>query len=112
MSIVVQGPIFTEWTKIEDGSATTIFTAQKPTTIAEIGWRETNGGTHSLLIVRNDGSADHVLRGAKNLTAYEEGAFSRFVRLKEGDTIKATSGSSSGYVDMHVSYLAPDAASR
>lgn len=109
MSIALQGPFATEWTRLADGSQTTIFTATKPTTVVAISFTETNGGTHTLAIARNDGTNDHEIRSALALTARERGTIEEVLRLDIGDTLEATSSSSSGYVHLRVTYLEPDA---
>lgn len=109
MSFSVSGIPLSEWTRLTGNTATTIYTATRPTTIISIGWSETAGGTHTLSIVRNDGTNDHILRGGAALTAYEHGVFDEVIRLKQGDTLKATSGDVAGKVDLRVTYLAPDA---
>jgi hypothetical protein len=110
MSLTITGFPITKFTDLTDNSETTIFeTPQQGATVLSIGWSETSGGTHTLLIVMDDGSADHVLRGAKALTAYEIGQIDEVIRLKSGQSLKATSSDGTGKVDLRVTYLAPDA---
>ncbi len=109
MSFVLSGLSLTEWTRLTDNTETTIYTARKKTTIASIGWSETAGGTHTLLIVRDDGTNDHIIRGAKALTAYEIGSMDTAFTMEPNDTLKATSSDASGKAHIRVTYISPDA---
>lgn len=112
MSFTVAGTPLTKWTRLTDSTETTLFTADKPTTVVSVGWSETAGGTHTLLIVRDDGTNDHILRGAKALAAYERESVDEVLRLRTGDTIKATSSDADGKAHCRVTYLVPDASAQ
>lgn len=110
MSILVTGQPLTEYSNLTTNTATTIFTASKRTTITSIACTETNGGTQTLSVyVDRASGSDNYLRKAKAVTAKERVVIDEVFALNTGDVLKAQSGDASGYFDVMVTYLAPDA---
>lgn len=109
MSILVSGQPQTTYAKLTANTATTLFTATKRTTIVGLGFTETNGGTQTLSIWRSDGTNDHYFRKALAVTAKQRVLIDEVFSLNSGDTIKGQSGDASGYFDVTITYLAPDA---
>lgn len=112
MSILVSGQPLTAWTHLTDNTATTIFTATKRTTITSIAATELNGGTQALSIYVTKAAGDRrYLRKALAVTAKQRVLIDEVFSLDSGDVLKALSGDASGYFDVMVTYLAPDAQS-
>lgn len=109
MSFIVSGQPLTKYDKLDDNTLTTVFTATKRTTVLAMGFTETNGGTQALTVVRDNGTTTYSFRTAKAVTAKERVLIDEVFVLNTGDTIKAQSGDASGYFDVMITYLAPDA---
>lgn len=111
MSLLLSGPAGTEWKTLTSSSATVVFTAPSRTTVVQIGATETNGGTQtlSIFILRADGSTTYYLRKTRAAVAKERALIDEVIVLNKGDAIKATSSDASGYFDISVTYLLPDA---
>lgn len=109
MSVLVSGQPQTEWTKITANTATTIFTAQKRTTIVSIAASENNGGTPTLAIWRTKVATDYYLRSTLAVTARQRVLIDEVLVLDAGDLLKAQSNDASGHFDVTVTYLGPDA---
>lgn len=108
MSIIVSGQPLTKYVKLTDNTLTTVFTATKRTTILGMAFKETNGGTQTLTAYR-DGTVTHYFRKAEAVTAKQRVLVDEIFVLNANDTIKAQSGDASGYFDVMITYLAPDA---
>lgn len=111
MSFVVTGQPLTEFGKLSDNSATVLFTATKRTSIISIACQETNGGTQTLALWRRDkaDSVSHFIRSTLAVTARQRVLIDEVIVLNAGDTIRGQSGDASGYFDIFIDYLAPDA---
>ncbi|RYY67715.1 MAG: hypothetical protein EOO12_00215 [Chitinophagaceae bacterium] len=113
MSFLVSGQPLTLYDQLTANTAKTLYTASKRTTVVSIACTETNGGTQTLSIyvsLANSGG-DRYLRKVKPVTARERVLIDEVFALNTGDVLKAQSGDASGYFDVMVTYLAPDAQS-
>jgi hypothetical protein len=110
MSILVSGQPLTLYDQLTNNSAKTLYTAVKRTTIVAVACTETNGGTQALSVyVTTAAGADRYLRKAQAVTAKQRVVIDEVFSLNPGDSLKALSGDGSGYFDVMVTYLAPDA---
>lgn len=112
MSFLVSGQPLTLYDQLTANTAKTLYTASKRTTIVSIACTETNGGTQALSVfVTTAAGADRYLRKALAVTAKQRVLIDEVFSLNTGDVLKAQSGDASGYFDVMVTYLAPDAQS-
>lgn len=111
MSFFVSGQPLTKFAKLSNNSATVLFTAQKRTTIVSIAAQETNGGTQTLALWRRDAAdaTTHSIRSTLAVSARQRVLVDEVITLNQGDTIRGQSGDASGYFDIFITYLAPDA---
>lgn len=109
MSVLVNGQPQTEWTRLTDNTATTIFSATKRTTVVSIAATENNGGVPTLAIYRLKGATNYYLRSVLAVTARQRVLIDEVLVLDQGDVLKAQSSDASGHFDVTVTYLAPSA---
>lgn len=110
MSIQVSGQPLTAYGRLTNNTLTSLFTATKRTTITSIAFTETNGGTQALSIARTAaGGGDYFIRKAQAVTAKQRVLVDEVFVLNPGDEIKGQSSDASGYFDVMITYLAPDA---
>lgn len=110
MSVLVTGQPQTTYAKLSNNTLTTVFTATKRTTIVAMAFTETNGGTQTLTVLRADPTpVNYYFRNALAVTAKQRVLIDEVFSLNTGDTIKAQSGDASGFFDIMITYLAPDA---
>lgn len=111
MSFLVSGQPLTLYDQLTANTAKTLYTASKRTTIVSIACTETNGGTQTLSVYVTTASGDRYLRKTLAVTAKQRVLIDEVFALNAGDILKAQSGDASGYFDVMVTYLAPDAQS-
>jgi hypothetical protein len=110
MSFLVSGQPLTDYAKLTNNTLTTVFTATKRTTVVSMAFTETNGGTQTLTVLRSDPTpTSYYFRNALGVTGKQRVLIDEVFALNAGDTIKAQSGDASGYFDVMITYLAPDA---
>lgn len=112
MSVLVSGQPQTAYAKLSDNTLTTVFTAAKRTTIVGMAFTETQGGTPTLTVQRNNAAGTvYYFRNALAVTAKQRLLFDEVFSLDQGDTIKAQSNDGTGDFDVMITYLAPSALS-
>ncbi len=112
MTLQVSGQPLTVYGRLTDNTLTSLFTATKRTTVVSLAFTETNGGTQTLSIARTAAAGgDFFLRKALAVTAKQRVLVEEVFALNPGDEIKGQSGDASGYFDVMITYLAPDAQS-
>ena len=109
MSFLVSGQPTTIYSQLTANTATTLYTATKRTTVVSMAFTETNGGTQTLSIFVTSGGTDYYIRKALAVTAKQRVLIDEVIALPPQAILKATSGDASGYFDVMITYLAPDA---
>lgn len=110
MSFFVTGQPLTIYAKLSNNNVTALFTATKRTTIVSMAFTETNGGTQVLSVYRTAAAGgDYYFRKALAVTAKQRVLIDETFALNTGDVINGLSGDASGYFDVMITYLAPDA---
>jgi hypothetical protein len=111
VSFFVSGQPLGKRGQINDSTDTTIYTAEKRTTLIGMAFTENEGGTPTLRVWLEDEDGTEVdIRSTLAVTARQRVVIDEVLVLAIGDTVHVQSSDETGAFDWTLTYIAPDAA--